>query len=147
MLRKKKLKFLHFFLLVACLLALAFIRFFEETLFYDPFIRYFKNDYLNLPFPDFNSIGLFFSLMFRYLLNSALSLVIIYLLFKDVSLVQFASLLYILLYLLLILMFFVTLLLFDENSNLLLFYVRRFLVQPLFLVLFVPAFYFQKKQS
>jgi exosortase F-associated protein len=147
MLRKKKLKFLHFLLLGACLFVLVFIRFFEETLFYDPFISYFKNDYLNLPFPDFNGIGLFFSLMFRYFLNSALSLVIIYLLFKDVSLVQFASLLYILLYLLLILMFFGTLLLFDENSNLLLFYVRRFLVQPLFLVLFVPAFYFQKKQS
>jgi exosortase F-associated protein len=33
---------------------------------------------------------------------------------------------------------------FNSDQNLILFYVRRFLIQPLFVILFVPAFYFQK---
>lgn len=142
---KKKPKIVDFLLIGFCVLALAFIRFFEETLFYDPFLKYFKNDYLNLPFPDFNGIGLFFSLLFRYVLNASLSLAIIYFLFKDVSITKFASVLYLLLFFILIGMFFGIVLFFDENSNFILFYARRFIVQPLFLVLFVPAFYFQKK--
>ncbi|UPQ79895.1 exosortase F system-associated protein [Flavobacterium azooxidireducens] len=144
---KKKPKIVDFLLIALCVLALAFIRFFEETLFYDPFLKYFKSDYLNLPFPDFNGIGLFFSLLFRYVLNASLSIAVIYFLFKDVSLTKFASILYLLLFILLILMFFGVVLFFDEKSNFILFYVRRFIVQPLFLVLFVPAFYFQKKHS
>lgn len=144
---KKKPKILDTFLIGLCVLALAFIRFFEEALFYDPFLTYFKNDYLNLPFPDFNGIGLFFSLLFRYVLNASLSLAIIYFLFKDVSITKFASVLYLLLFFILIGMFFGIVLFFDENSNFILFYVRRFIVQPLFLVLFVPAFYIQKKHS
>lgn len=144
---KKKPKIVDFLLIALCVLALAFIRFFEETLFYDPFLKYFKNDYLNLPFPDFNGIGLFFSLLFRYVLNASLSIAVIYFLFKDVSLTKFASVLYLVLFLILILMFFGIVLFFDEKSNFILFYVRRFIVQPLFLVLFVPAFYIQKKHS
>jgi len=144
---KKKPKIVDVLLIALCLLALAFIRFFEETLFYDPFLKYFKNDYLNLPFPNFNGIGLFFSLLFRYVLNASLSIAVIYFLFKDVLLTKFASLLYLVLFLILILMFFGLVLFFNEKSNFILFYVRRFIVQPLFLVLFVPAFYFQKKQS
>lgn len=143
----KKPKTTDVFLIILCVLALAFIRFFEDTLFYDPFLKYFKNDYLNLPFPDYNGIGLFFSLLFRYVLNTSLSIAVIYFLFKDISLTKFASVLYLVLFLILILMFFVIVLFFDEKSNFILFYVRRFIVQPLFLVLFIPAFYFQKKHS
>jgi exosortase F-associated protein len=31
------------------------------------------------------------------------------------------------------------------GGHLALFYVRRFLIQPIFLLLLIPAFYFQKK--
>ena len=144
---KTKAKIIDFIFIAICVLALAFIRFFEEKLFYDPFLSYFKNDYLNLPFPDFKGIGLFFSLLFRYVLNSSLSLAVIYFLFKDVSITKFAFLLYLLLFFILIVMFFGIVLFFDEESNFILFYVRRFIIQPLFLLLFIPAFYFQKKHS
>ena len=53
---KTKAKIIDFIFIAICVLALAFIRFFEEKLFYDPFLSYFKNDYLNLPFPDFKGI-------------------------------------------------------------------------------------------
>lgn len=144
---KKLKKIITVFLIGLCVSALAFVRFFEETLFYDPFLGYFKNDYLNLSFPAFNTVKLFFSLLLRYVLNTSLSLMIIYLLFKDVSLIKFAFVLYLILFFILTGLFYGIIFFFDEKSNFLLFYVRRFIVQPLFLLLFVPAFYFQKKQS
>ncbi|WP_256387090.1 exosortase F system-associated protein [Flavobacterium sp. 140616W15] len=31
-----------------------------------------------------------------------------------------------------------------NHNNLMLFYVRRFLIQPIFILLFIPGFYYQK---
>lgn len=144
---KSNQKLFIFISITLCVVLLALIRGYEADLFYDPFLYYFKSDYLNLPFPKFDTLTLFFSLLIRYLLNSSLSIAIIYLLFKDVELTKFATLIYIFLFVVLIVMFFGIINFFDEKSNFLLFYVRRFIIQPLFLVLFIPAFYFQKKQS
>ncbi len=128
----------------ALVFLLAVIRAFED-LFYDPFLNYFKTDYSNLPFPEYDSLKLFFSLLLRYVLNSIVSLAIIQVLFKDFLLTKFASVLYLIFFIILIIAFFVILTFSAEANNLLLFYVRRFLIQPLFVLLFVPAFYYQKK--
>jgi len=130
-----------------CLVALILIRLYETQLFYDPFLVYFKNDYLNLPFPEYDNFLLLSNLILRYFFNTFFSLAIIFLLFKDFQLTKFAAFLYIFFFIILIFLFFGVLSFFDEQSNFLLFYVRRFLIQPLFLVLFIPAFCFQKKQS
>ncbi|WP_276978863.1 exosortase F system-associated protein [Flavobacterium filum] len=145
--KKNSVSLLNWLLISSCVLLLALIRFFETQLFYDPFIVYFKSDYLQLPFPDFSFLKLIFYTLLRYVLNAGLSLAIIYLLFKDVRLTKFAFLLYIILGFLLLIALTILLFFFDEKSNFILFYVRRFLIQPLFLVLFVPAFYFQKRQT
>lgn len=144
--KKNSVSLLDWLLISSCVLLLALIRFFEAQLFYDPFIVYFKSDYLQLPFPDFSFLKLIFYTLLRYVLNAGLSFAIIYLLFKDVRLTKFALLLYIILGFLLLIALTILLFFFDEKSNFILFYVRRFLIQPLFLVLFVPAFYFQKRQ-
>lgn len=123
---------------------LALIRTFEDF-FYDPFLDYFKSDYSNLPFPEYDSIKLFFSLLLRFALNTIVSLAIIQVLFKDFSLTQFASVLYLIFFILLTIAFFCILNFSSEQNNLLLFYVRRFLIQPLFVLLFVPAFYYQNQ--
>lgn len=125
---------------------LALVRSFEE-LFYDPFLEYFKSDYMKLAFPEYDSLKLFLSLFLRYALNSLISLAIIQVLFKDFTLTKFAGILYLIFFLILILVFFSILNFSDEDNNLMLFYVRRFLIQPLFLLLFVPAFYYQDKIS
>lgn len=125
-------------------IALVLIRGFENELFYDPFIGYFKNDYLNVALPEFENLKLLISMTFRFLLNTVFSLLIIYFLFNDNTLTKFAAILYALLFVVLLLFFFVLLHFFNESNNFILFYVRRFLIQPLFLVVFVPAFYYQK---
>ena len=135
------------FFVVALVLLLAAVRAFENSLFYDPFSGYFKNDYLNLPFPVFDGFRLFIGMTFRYFLNTIISLAIIYALFKDLKLTQFASILYIIFFIILVSIFFLVITFSDQHQNFLLFYVRRFLIQPLFLLLFVPAFYYQKLQK
>lgn len=133
------------FFLLLLLSFLMLVRAFENQLFYDPFLSYFKEDYQEMPLPKFDTRLLFLGMLFRYFLNTILSLGILYLLFKDKNMISFASILYVLLFVFLIISFFLILHFFKNDENLLLFYVRRFLIQPLFLIVFIPAFYFQKQ--
>lgn len=132
------------FILLAGLLIL--IRVFEDQLFYDPLLDFFKKDFTKLRLPNFKSSYLFFGLLFRYSLNTIVSLGIIYVFFKDVSMIQFSLLLYVILFIVLSLVFF-SIVYIDEGNNWLLFYVRRFLIQPIFILLFIPGFYYQKLQN
>jgi exosortase F-associated protein len=146
MLRKilnNKIRLVQLLLLVGLL---VLIRAFEDQLFYDPFLDYFKSDFANLPLPIFNPFQLFFGLLFRYTLNTFVSLGIIYVLFKDVQMVKFALVLYYFFFMLLIISFFFIIYYVNGHNNLALFYVRRFLIQPIFVILFVPAFYYQKQK-
>lgn len=140
----KKVKWIVVALLVICL---ALVRAFEDRLFYDPFSAYFKNDYLNLEFPDFETWRLFASMTLRYLLNTVFSLAIIQVLFEDFPLTQFAAVLYAVFFTILICAFFAIINWGEEHQHFVLFYVRRFLIQPLLVLLFVPAFYYQRLKS
>ena len=128
--------------LIALLIA---VRAFEDTLFYDPFLNYFKTNYTNLPYPIVNPIKLFLSLGFRYYLNSMISLAVLYLIFRDFKIVKFSTFLYILFGCVLMISFFFVLLKLGSENKMTLFYIRRFIIQPIFLILFIPAFYYQIK--
>ena len=67
------------------------IRYFENALFYDPFLKYFKSDYLKLPLPEFNSLKLVLSFFSRYFVNSFLSLALIFVVFKHWGHVRFSA--------------------------------------------------------
>ena len=138
---KNKISVLIFIVLVAVLVA---IRAFENQLFYDPLLEYFKSNFMNLPLPKVDFLKLCFGLFFRYSLNSIISLLIIFVVFKDFAFIKFASIIYILLFIILIISFILTFHFFGEDNKMLLFYIRRFLIQPLLLMLFLPGFYYQK---
>ena len=129
---------------IVIILCFAIIRNLESELFYDPFLNYFKFDFKNSPFPEVNNFKLFCGLLFRYLINSVLSLILIYTLFHDKDILKFSMLLYGFFIIVLFVMFFVILKYFQE-WNWLLFYVRRFIIQPIFVILFIPAFYYQQQ--
>jgi exosortase F-associated protein len=78
-------------------------------------------------------------------LNTIVSLAIIYALFSDFELTKFAAILYLIFFIVLITAFFALLNFSDYNNNFMLFYVRRFLIQPIFVLLFIPAFFYQKQ--
>jgi len=124
---------------------LVCIRMFEDNLFYDPFLNYFKDNYSSMPLPGFNLIKLFFSLGFRYYLNSILSLLLLYLIFRDTKIIKFSIFLYMLFGTVLMIGFFFVVMKLGEDHKMILFYIRRFIIQPIFLILFIPAFYYQQK--
>ena len=127
--------------------ALVLIRAYEDSLFYDPFLNYFKSDYYNLPIPKIDNLKLMLGLFLRFFLNTVLSLAVIYVLFKDIDAIKFASVLYFIFFVMLLAAFYIILLKNGESNKMGLFYVRRFLIQPIFLLLFLPAFYYQKQKQ
>ena len=138
-------KFLNI-LVVCVLISLLFlIRAFQDDLFYDPLIVYFKNDYLYTTIPEIDTFKFFVNIFFRYTLNTLISLGILWILFQKKTYLKFSTKFFGLAFLALniVLMFFV--ITEFRNGYLFPFYVRRFLIHPLFLFLLIPAFYYQKR--
>jgi len=121
------------------------IRLFEDQLFYDPFLSYFKSEFTHTKLPQFNVFKLFFSLGMRFYLITVISLFLLYVIFKDTKIVKFSILLYMILGSILLISFLFELNFFGEENKMALFYLRRFLIQPIFILLFIPAFYYQKQ--
>lgn len=132
-------------LAISVLLAvLVMVRLFQDKLFYDPLIPFFKTE--NKKLPEFDNMRLFLSLAFRYALNTIFSLGIIWLVFKERRIIKLTTILYVVFFMVLVAVLFLCLGS-DKPNLLLVFYVRRFLIQPLFLLLFLPAFYYQKRTT
>ncbi|WP_046742948.1 exosortase F system-associated membrane protein [Kordia zhangzhouensis] len=124
---------------------LILIRAFEQQLFYDPFLDFFKNDYLQAQPPAYDSWKLFVHHIFRYGLNMLISLGIIYVAFENKHVLLFSIGLYIVAFVVLISLYFYFIQHNLEEDYLLTFYIRRFLIQPLFVMILLPAFYYQRK--
>lgn len=126
--------------------ALAAVRYFERWLFYDPLLEYFTLGYLDgKDLPDVNNVQLFLSITFRYWLNTGISLLILYLLFLEKSIIKFSLLFYGSAFLILVILYAILIRDFDPEHYMRLFYIRRLLIQPVFIILLLPAFYYQKR--
>lgn len=123
---------------------LILIRFFEDELFYDPYLSFFKSDYLQIDSPNREVLKLTFYTSLRYVLNSVISLGIIFLFFRDRSIVRFSAIIYGIAYIVLLAFFLYFVIHPRQEDYYLFFNFRRFLIQPIFLLLLVPAFYYYK---
>lgn len=142
-LKENKIKI---FATIAVVIGFALIRTFERKLFYDPFLVYFNADFQSIPYPPVENLKLFAGLFFRYSLNSILSLALIYALFQDRDILKFSLLVYSTFLVIFLIAFFIILEYFPDGSWLL-FYVRRFLIQPILILLFIPGFYYQLQKT
>ena len=125
-------------------LMLIGVRILAQNYFYDPLITYYQNDYLYMDIPKLSFTKFWGFLLLRYFLNMGLSLIIIYLTFLNKKVMAFSIRFYVLALLVLSLLFW-ALLEFDLNLGYrLTFYIRRFLIHPVFLIILLPAFYYQK---
>lgn len=124
---------------------LVLIRAYEDSIFYDPLLDYFRavKEYPTLP--EFDTFRLMVNLALRYALNTIISVSILWVIFEKKDIIKLSLILYILLFIVLFVVFYLLLFSSESAQNLSLFYVRRFLIQPIFLLILVPAFYFQKK--
>ena len=121
---------------------LILIRVFEDSLFYDPYLLFFKNDYLYMDFPRREVLKLTLFTSLRYVLNSSISLGIIFLFFKDKSIVKFSTFIYFVAYVILVAIFLYFVINPRQEDYYLFFNLRRFLIQPVILLVLLPAFYY-----
>ncbi|SDX40211.1 exosortase F-associated protein [Lutibacter oricola] len=138
---------LQILLIVVLFALLIFLRGFFDTYMYDPLISYFKSDYLYIEFPEINNLKYTFSLFFRFSINTIISLIIIYLFYKNGNYVRFALKFYIAMFILLSVILILDLNYRFFNTYMVVFYARRFLIHPVFLIVLLPAFYYQKLQN
>jgi len=124
--------------------ALVSVRFFEN-IFYDPLQDFFESDYLNNKLPAYNQTKLLLHLFFRYLLNAIISIGIIWFAFRNKAYVRFSLVFYSITFVALLIAFVLLSQRANSDSYINLFYARRFIIQPLFVLLLVPAFYYQEK--
>lgn len=139
--RKLRLSALQWLGIIILGILIISVRFFENQWFYDPFLQAFKkSQYQMVPY---QSGRLFLNYLLRFGINTGASLGILWLVFKDASVIKLSAIIYLVLFIILSLALFVVLQT-EEPSLKAIFYIRRFMIQPLLILLFLPAFYYQK---
>ena len=139
----KNLKWLFFVFGVAGLIA---VRTVESDLFYDPFLAFFKSADVNAEFPHFNWLTLILNYIFRFGLNLIFSLVIVQALFQNKKWTIQALVLILIVFAITFTLYLFCIYTKFEVGYLFSFYMRRFVIQPLILLLIVPLFYYRKAQ-
>lgn len=139
------MKIVNWIIVIIAILGLIGIRAVEDKIFYDPFLEYFHEANKKADFPDFEWGKLIINYIFRFLLNVIFSVIAVHFIFKrKVWTIQAA--------ILMILVFAVTFPIYlycistkFEIGYLFSFYMRRFVIQPLVLLLIIPMFYYRQK--
>jgi len=137
-------KIVTYILVGILLVLLVLIRAYESVLFYDPYLTFFENDYLYMDSPRREILKLVLFTSLRFLLNTVISLGVLYLIFKDKSIVKFSVIIFAVAYVLLLIPFLYFVINPNQEDYYLFFNIRRFLIQPIGLILLLPAFYYYK---
>jgi len=139
------MKILNWFLVIIGIFGLICVRILEDQIFYDPFLNYFHEANKSISFPEFEWGKLIISHVFRFLLNLFFSCVIIHFLFKNKDwTIQGA----ILITIIFVITFPIYLFCISDRFDigyLFSFYMRRFVIQPLIILLIIPLFYYRKQ--
>ena len=85
---------LRIFVILLCFFMLALVRFRESALFYDPLISFFYGDYQSQALPKIEWTAYVLNIFLRYVINTVLSVAILWLAFRDRGIVSFSLLLF-----------------------------------------------------
>lgn len=121
------------------------VRVLEDQLFYDPFLKFFHAAHKHRSFPHFEWMKLIVGHLYRFALNLFFSLVIIQALFLKKQWTIQAGVLISVVFALTLPVYLYCLHTKFEIGYLFSFYMRRFVIQPLILLLIVPLFYYRKR--
>lgn len=138
------MKLLNWFLVALGIFGLISVRIFEEQLFYDPFLKYFHEANKNALFPDFDWGKLIWNYFLRFFLNLIISAAVIYFLFRNKNWTFQAVILMVMVFAITFSLYLYCIYTRFEIGYLFSFYMRRFVIQPLILLLIIPLFYYRK---
>lgn len=139
------MKWVRIMAILILVVFLMLIRWFENELFYDPLLVYFRTVHSSESLPESNDLLLLLHVGLRYWMNTFVSLGILWFVFYENELLRFSIIIYLLFFILLLIPYYLLLQSSEPGPHMTLFYVRRFLIQPLLLLILLPAFYFQKR--
>ena len=137
-------KVTKYILLLILVMMLILIRFFEDVLFYDPYLEFFQNDYLYMDSPRREVAKVFGFTTLRFVLNTLISLAILFVVFKDKSIIKFSVLIYAIAFVVLMVLYLYFVVNPNQEDYYLFFKMRLTLIQPIVLILLLPAFYYHK---
>ena len=140
-------KWLKYFLVAVLVFCLILVRAFENELFYDPFLAYFARNFENIAFPYYDLGKVNASISLRYAINALLTTFIIAVLFQNKKYTKFTILVLIFGFMILLPIYNYAI---KEEFKLMAnlgFTIRRFLLQPLFVLILIPAFFYQNYQK
>ncbi len=133
------------FIKIAALLAgLVCVRAFEVALFQDPLQSYFLGDFQKYAFPEVSIFKLIALTSFRFLINTVLSLWILWFLYKKKRFLNAALWVYLFAFVILMTLFVILFQTSGDLGKMAFFYTRRFLIHPVILFVLVAGFYFLK---
>lgn len=139
-------KFIKLSLIGVLVIALALVRYFEHDLFSDPLLEFYNSEYRYFEAPEFDTLQIIGTTSWRFLLNTILSLAIIWIAFPSKKTILFSLGFYGFAYVGLITAFWFFMTDMKADNYLIIFYIRRFLIQPIFVIILLPAFYYQKSK-
>ncbi len=142
-----KLRWINILSIFILLMGLAGVRFFQYQLFYDPLEEYFHLDFHAMPLPEIDYLLLLFSYSLRFILNSILSLGVLWLLFRSSGYIRASLWVYLFAFIALVIMVIISLNFNSDFSKMVLFYSRRFLIHPLLLFILVAGGYLLKLKN
>ncbi|WP_079240115.1 exosortase F system-associated membrane protein [Chryseobacterium indologenes] len=141
------MKILSWFVVLAGVCGLIGVRALEGTLFYDPFLDYFHEANKHIEFPVFEWGKLITGYVFRFILNLLFSCLIIYGLFKNKEWTLQGAVMMIVVFAITFPIYLYCIHSKFEIGYLFSFYMRRFVIQPLIILLIVPMFYYRKQMA
>ncbi len=142
------MKIARIFAIVLLLILLVGVRHYQEQLFYDPYLDFFENTqaYKNIALNE-KSYEIMVGIGFRYLINATLTLGLIFLLFKKVEYVYNSLFILFLVFAVFFPIYYYFVFVDFRLYPMIGFYARRFMIQPIVLLLLVPSFYYLNKQK
>ncbi len=139
------MRILNWFIIILAVFGLIGVRAVEDRIFYDPFLEYFHEANKNAAFPEFEWGKLILNYIFRFGLNLFFSAVIVHFIFKRKDWTIQAVLLICIVFAITFPIYLYCIQSHFEIGYLFSFYMRRFVIQPLILLLIVPLFYYRKQ--
>ncbi|WBV55494.1 exosortase F system-associated protein [Chryseobacterium daecheongense] len=139
------MKILNWVLVILGVAGLMSVRVFENKIFYDPFLEYFHKADKTIAFPAFDWGKLILGHVLRFLLNLFFSCLIIHFLFKNKTWTLQGGVLITIIFLITFPIYLYCIHDRFEVGYLFSFYMRRFVIQPLIILLVVPMFYYRQQ--
>lgn len=141
------MKLISWFLVFCGVAGLVGVRMVEDKFFYDPFLNYFHEANKQAVFPEFVWGKLIISHLFRFFLNLFFSAMILQFMFRNKSWTLQGMLLIMIVFAVTFPVYLYCIHTQFEIGYLFSFYMRRFVIQPLILLLIIPMFYYRKQME